>query len=99
MSPQKREVIAESPQMKDVMQFVRRIASSEAGTILIEGENGTGKDLVAKTLHYQALVKPSRSSLSIAPLFLKRCSKVSCSVMKKAPSQTRGRRTRVVRTR
>jgi PAS domain S-box-containing protein len=54
MSPQKREVIAESPQMKDLMQFVRRIASSEAGTILIEGENGTGKDLVAKTLHYQS---------------------------------------------
>jgi transcriptional regulator with PAS, ATPase and Fis domain len=40
--------------MKDVMQFVRRVASSEAGTILIEGENGTGKDLVAKTLHYQS---------------------------------------------
>lgn len=54
MSPQKREVIAESAQMKDVMQFVRRVASSEAGTILIEGENGTGKDLVAKTLHYQS---------------------------------------------
>jgi PAS domain S-box-containing protein len=54
MSPQKREVIAESVQMKDVMQFVRRVASSEAGTILIEGENGTGKDLVAKTLHYQS---------------------------------------------
>jgi two-component system, NtrC family, response regulator AtoC len=54
MSPQKREVIAESAQMKDVMSFVRRVASSEAGTILIEGENGTGKDLVAKTLHYQS---------------------------------------------
>ena len=54
MSPQKREVIAESAQMKDVMQFVRRVASSEAGTILIEGENGTGKDLIAKTLHYQS---------------------------------------------
>ena len=54
VAPQKREVIAESAQMKDVMQFVRRVASSEAGTILIEGENGTGKDLIAKTLHYQS---------------------------------------------
>ena len=31
------------------------MAASEATTILLEGENGTGKDLVAKTLHYQSL--------------------------------------------
>jgi transcriptional regulator with PAS, ATPase and Fis domain len=37
------------------MNFVRRVAASEATTILLEGENGTGKDLVAKTLHYQSL--------------------------------------------
>ena len=54
-APQKREVIAESPSMREVMGFVRRVAASEATTILLEGENGTGKDLVAKTLHYQSL--------------------------------------------
>jgi transcriptional regulator with PAS, ATPase and Fis domain len=47
-------VIAESPAMRDVLNFVRRVAASEATTILLEGENGTGKDLVAKTLHYQS---------------------------------------------
>jgi PAS domain S-box-containing protein len=52
---QKGEVIAESQSMRDVMNFVRRVAASEATTILIEGENGTGKDLIAKTLHYQSL--------------------------------------------
>jgi transcriptional regulator with PAS, ATPase and Fis domain len=31
------------------------VAASEAGTILLEGENGTGKDLIAKTLHYQSV--------------------------------------------
>lgn len=55
MAPQKREVIAESPQMRDLMNFVRRVACSEASTILIEGENGVGKDLIAKTLHYQSM--------------------------------------------
>ena len=55
MESQKGEVIAESQSMRDVMNFVRRVAASEATTILIEGENGTGKDLVAKTLHYQSL--------------------------------------------
>jgi transcriptional regulator with PAS, ATPase and Fis domain len=41
--------------MRDVLHFVRRVAASEATTILLEGENGTGKDLIAKTLHYQSL--------------------------------------------
>jgi len=41
--------------MRDVMNFVRRVASSEATTIMLDGENGTGKDLIAKTLHYQSL--------------------------------------------
>jgi PAS domain S-box-containing protein len=54
-APQKREVIADSACMRDVLNFVRRVAASEATTILLEGENGTGKDLVAKTLHYQSL--------------------------------------------
>jgi two-component system response regulator AtoC len=54
-APQKREVIAESPGMREVLNFVRRVAASEAVTILLEGENGTGKDLIAKTLHYQSL--------------------------------------------
>lgn len=55
MEPRKREVIAESASMREVLHFVRRVAASEAATVLIEGENGTGKDLVAKTLHYQSL--------------------------------------------
>jgi PAS domain S-box-containing protein len=54
-APQKREVIAESGPMRDVLNFVRRVAASEATTILLEGDNGTGKDLIAKTLHYQSL--------------------------------------------
>jgi two-component system, NtrC family, response regulator AtoC len=52
---QQREVIAESPSMRDLLHFVRRVAASEATTILLEGENGTGKDLIAKTLHHQSL--------------------------------------------
>ena len=54
-APQKREIIAESPPMREALNFVRRVAASEATTILLDGENGTGKDLVAKTLHYQSL--------------------------------------------
>ncbi len=55
MEPQKRDVVADSPSMKQIMNFVRRVGASEAATILIEGENGTGKDLIAKTIHYASL--------------------------------------------
>jgi PAS domain S-box-containing protein len=52
---QPQEVIAESHSMRDIMTFVRRVAASEASAILLEGENGTGKDLIAKTLHHWSL--------------------------------------------
>jgi PAS domain S-box-containing protein len=53
--PAKRQIVAESQAMREMLEFVRRVAVSEASSILIEGENGTGKDLIAKTLHYQSL--------------------------------------------
>ena len=55
VEPSKRQIIAESQAMREVLNFVRRVAVSEANAILIEGENGVGKDLIAKTLHYQSL--------------------------------------------
>jgi len=48
-------IIAESRAMRDLLNFVRKVAVGEAASVLIEGENGTGKDLIAKTLHYQSL--------------------------------------------
>ncbi len=54
ITPQKREVVAESKIMRDLLHFTNRVAASEAATILLEGENGTGKDLIAKTLHYES---------------------------------------------
>jgi two-component system response regulator AtoC len=55
VAPQRREVVGESKVMRDVLNFTKRVAASEAATILIEGENGTGKDLIAKTLHYESM--------------------------------------------
>ena len=48
------QVVAESEKMRDLMEFVRKVAASEATTLLVEGESGTGKDLIAKTLHYHS---------------------------------------------
>ncbi len=43
-------MIGASPQMERVYDLVGRVAPTEA-TVLITGESGTGKDLVAQTLH------------------------------------------------
>jgi PAS domain S-box-containing protein len=48
------EMVVESAAMRHVINFARRVAASEVSTILIEGESGTGKDVVAKFLHYQS---------------------------------------------
>src|SRR5437870_163926 len=43
-------VIAESPAMRAVIEMISRVAPSDAN-VLITGENGTGKGLVAQALH------------------------------------------------
>src|SRR5215467_7305879 len=48
------EVIGTSARMTELMNFVRKVASSEATPILIQGESGTGKDLIAKAIHYES---------------------------------------------
>ncbi len=49
-----REVVGGSETMRTLMDFVLKVAHSEARTILITGESGTGKDLIAKVLHYES---------------------------------------------
>ena len=46
----KRELIGESPRMREVFEFIRRVAPTDS-TVLIQGESGTGKELVARALH------------------------------------------------
>ena len=43
-------LIAESPKMKPVLQLMERVGPSDAN-VLITGEHGTGKELVAQWLH------------------------------------------------
>src|SRR5579872_7166424 len=48
------DFVAVAPKSIELMNFVEKVAASEATTILIQGESGTGKDLVAKTIHYES---------------------------------------------
>ena len=47
-------IIGNSASMLEMKALLEKVASSEARTILVQGESGTGKDLVAKALHYQS---------------------------------------------
>jgi transcriptional regulator with GAF, ATPase, and Fis domain len=47
---QERSLVGESKSMKDIYQFLTRVAPAES-TVLIEGESGTGKELAARALH------------------------------------------------
>jgi len=51
--PPSADFIAQSKPMKNVMALVARVAPTEAN-VLIRGENGTGKELIAKMLHMQS---------------------------------------------
>ena len=51
--PPESEMIGSSPQMVEVYKIISRVAPTDA-TVLVEGETGTGKELVARMIHAQS---------------------------------------------
>jgi len=47
------KIIGNSSKMKSLYSIIAKVAPTDA-TVLIRGENGTGKDLVARALHYNS---------------------------------------------
>ena len=45
------DCIAETRAMRDVLELIRRLAASEVRTVLLQGETGVGKDVLANVLH------------------------------------------------
>jgi DNA-binding NtrC family response regulator len=50
-NPNFKELIGDSPAMRNVFSVIRRAAAVDA-SVLITGESGTGKEVVARTLHH-----------------------------------------------
>jgi DNA-binding NtrC family response regulator len=48
------KIVGESSEIKGVFQFIRYVATTPKTTVLIRGETGTGKELVAKAIHYSS---------------------------------------------
>lgn len=47
-------LFTQSDAMKEVLHLARRVAVTDYTTVLIQGESGTGKDLLAKIIHYES---------------------------------------------
>jgi DNA-binding NtrC family response regulator len=47
-------IVAQSKAMKELISLAKKVAESDANTILIQGESGTGKNLIARAIHYHS---------------------------------------------
>ena len=47
-------IIGESPEMNELIKLARKVAESNIASVLLQGESGTGKDLIAKAIHYSS---------------------------------------------
>ncbi|MCK6457049.1 MAG: sigma-54 dependent transcriptional regulator [Phycisphaerae bacterium] len=48
------KILGRCPAMVELFNVLRDVSASGASTIFLRGESGTGKDLVAKTIHYNS---------------------------------------------
>lgn len=46
------QIVGLSPAISEMISLARKVAESEVSSVLLQGESGTGKDLVVKAIHY-----------------------------------------------
>lgn len=47
-------IIGKSEEMLNILELTKKVSRSDTTTILLQGESGTGKDLIAKVIHYES---------------------------------------------
>ncbi len=81
----KSNLIGNSAPMMRVHKLIEKIAPTDSA-VLILGETGTGKEMVARRIHEMSERRDAHSSRSTAERFLKTLSKANSSDIEKAPS-------------
>ncbi len=59
LTAKKYELVGHSPVMKALQETIRRVARSDS-TVLISGDSGTGKELIARLIHQQSVRRGNR---------------------------------------
>lgn len=54
---QQEKLLSNDPKMLKIFELIDKISEIPISTVLITGETGTGKSLIAKTIHYKSLRK------------------------------------------
>ena len=81
-------ILSKSPRMHDVFELISHVAQT-VSTVLIFGETGTGKELVARAVHEARRAATARSSRSTARPCPNRCWRASCSATRRGHSPAR----------
>jgi len=67
------QVVGVSQHVKDVRELIKKLAGSEASTILIQGESGTGRDLVAHHYESNRRIVQTSNVYPVAPMPERKC--------------------------
>ena len=83
------EMLGQAPAMQDVFRAIGRLSQSNV-TVLITGESGSGKELVARALHkHSPRAQAARSSPSTPRPSRRTCWRANSSATSAAPSPAR----------
>lgn len=82
-------VIAKSPVTRMFLAQVRELIKNDRVTVLLQGETGTGKQYMARVLHYNSAAPRDPVLKWTVRRFRVICSRVSCSGMKRDPLPVR----------
>ncbi len=69
-----KSIIGRSEKMQDIFKIVRKIADKGVNSVLIRGESGVGKEVIAKAIHYEG-------RRSIYPFVAINCSSIPANLL------------------
>ena len=84
------DLVGQSAALRHIISQIDLVAPTDA-SVLILGQTGTGKELVAREIHHRSRAKTSRSSASIAPPSPRICMKANSSATRGARLQERSK--------